>query len=150
MTLLLTFSDIDECVTGQNNCHEDAFCTNTDGSFTCTCLPGYTGIGTHCIGMRTEIFLPMWHKMIAAPLFLVDIDECSGGTHDCHMPSNATCTNTAGSFFCNCTDGFEGNGTYCDSMYLLCISSCVYVCVCVCVCMCVKLNDPFLLCYRCK
>ena len=28
--------------------------------------------------------------------------------------SNATCSDTDGSFYCNCTEGFEGNGTYCD------------------------------------
>ena len=33
---------------------------------------------------------------------------------------------------------------------IFCVSVRVCVCVCVCVCMCVKLNDPFLLCYRCK
>ena len=27
--------------------------------------------------------------------------------------SNATCTDTDGSFYCNCTEGFEGNGTFC-------------------------------------
>ncbi len=43
------FSDDDECGL-TDNCHENATCTNTDGSFTCTCLPGYSGNGLSCIG----------------------------------------------------------------------------------------------------
>ena len=33
-------ADIDECETGNDNCHEKAQCTNTEGSFTCSCHPG--------------------------------------------------------------------------------------------------------------
>ena len=40
--------DIDECVTGQASCHRDARCTNTTGSFTCECNPGFIGDGTTC------------------------------------------------------------------------------------------------------
>ena len=32
-------------------------------------------------------------------------------THSCH--DNATCTDTTGSFSCECGVGFTGNGTYC-------------------------------------
>ena len=41
-------ADIDECETGNDNCHENAQCTNTEGSFTCSCNPGYAGDGTEC------------------------------------------------------------------------------------------------------
>ena len=41
-------ADIDECKTGNDNCHENAQCTNTEGSFTCSCNPGYAGDGTEC------------------------------------------------------------------------------------------------------
>ena len=43
-------ADIDECTDGTDNCHDDAQCTNTDGSFTCMCNSGYMGDGTTCTG----------------------------------------------------------------------------------------------------
>ena len=43
-------SDVDECEGDNlNNCHENAQCTNTVGSFTCSCNPGYTGDGVTCM-----------------------------------------------------------------------------------------------------
>ena len=43
--------DINECSnTEDNNCDENAICTNTNGSFTCQCETGYTGNGTTCNG----------------------------------------------------------------------------------------------------
>ena len=43
--------DINECSNvDDNNCHENAICTNTNGSFTCQCQNGYTGNGTTCNG----------------------------------------------------------------------------------------------------
>ena len=42
--------DINECTTNTHDCDPDAFCTDTDGSFNCTCNSGYTGNGTSCTG----------------------------------------------------------------------------------------------------
>ena len=47
---LVSFSDVDECVNGTQNCHSNANCTNIAGSFYCTCNPGYMGNGTYCSG----------------------------------------------------------------------------------------------------
>ena len=52
-------SDVNECFLthsaneiGQlsHNCHTDANCTNTKGSFLCTCLNGFSGNGVNCLG----------------------------------------------------------------------------------------------------
>ena len=42
------FLDINEC--SDNPCHVDATCTNTIGSFECTCKRGYRGNGLQCVG----------------------------------------------------------------------------------------------------
>ena len=39
--------DFDEC-TNSSVCHENAFCTDTVGSFVCTCNHGFTGDGSFC------------------------------------------------------------------------------------------------------
>ena len=36
---IIIYSDIDECVEGFDGCNHN--CTNTDGSYFCTCLDGY-------------------------------------------------------------------------------------------------------------
>ena len=38
-------ADINDCETGKHNCDANAFCSNTIGSFVCTCKPGYSGNG---------------------------------------------------------------------------------------------------------
>ena len=43
-------SDSDECLNNSHNCSENATCTNTDGSFNCSCKPGYIGNGHNCSG----------------------------------------------------------------------------------------------------
>ena len=48
---ILAFHITDVCDTAANNCAPEATCMSTGGdSFTCTCIPGYTGNGTSCTG----------------------------------------------------------------------------------------------------
>ena len=47
-------------------CHEAATCYNTDGTFTCNCVPGWDGDGFFCN----------------------DYDECFEGSHNCHLGQN--------------------------------------------------------------
>ena len=42
-------TDIDECEMGTDICDENANCTDTIGSFSCTCNSGYSGDGVNCL-----------------------------------------------------------------------------------------------------
>ncbi|CAH3186424.1 unnamed protein product, partial [Porites lobata] len=80
---------IDECQISSHTCSNNAICTNTKGSFNCSCNPGYSGNGHICS----------------------DIDECNAANNSCH--ENAWCNNTQGSFTCSCKPGYEGDGYNC-------------------------------------
>ena len=41
--------DVDECITG-HNCNSNANCTNTIGSYNCSCNDGFEGNGFNCSG----------------------------------------------------------------------------------------------------
>ena len=57
--------DINECTNKTDNCHKNADCTNTVGSFTCACKTGYSGDGKTCTGMWifSELFSGYTHKI---------------------------------------------------------------------------------------
>ncbi|XP_078691948.1 uncharacterized protein LOC144922178 [Branchiostoma floridae x Branchiostoma belcheri] len=63
--------DIDECADSTDNCHADATCTNTDGSFTCTCNNGYAGDGVTCISCPPALPLPIVFDYEAARTAIV-------------------------------------------------------------------------------
>uniref|UniRef100_A0A0G4FVY4 EGF-like domain-containing protein n=1 Tax=Chromera velia CCMP2878 TaxID=1169474 RepID=A0A0G4FVY4_9ALVE len=58
-TTVVTLSDVllysvpatDECSDGTHNCHANATCTDTAGSFTCACNSGFIGNGTDCTAL---------------------------------------------------------------------------------------------------
>ncbi|CAK8680217.1 unnamed protein product [Clavelina lepadiformis] len=85
---------VDECAS--NPCDENATCTSTDGSYVCECVDGYTGNGFVCL----------------------DAYECAENRSLCPIGVgcasdpcgvNATCTDTDGSYYCDCPEGFTGN-----------------------------------------
>ena len=47
--------DLHECNLDTHDCHDNATCSNTDGSYTCECHVGYTGNGFNCTGGHTSI-----------------------------------------------------------------------------------------------
>ncbi|XP_005171094.1 adhesion G protein-coupled receptor E5 isoform X1 [Danio rerio] len=79
--------DINECVQNVTRCSGDMECKNIDGSYKCVCKDGYreTRLDSACA------------------------DECVFSPCGLH----SSCFNTLGSFFCNCSSGFEKleNGT---------------------------------------
>ncbi|KAM9996594.1 hypothetical protein ACTFIZ_001538 [Dictyostelium cf. discoideum] len=85
--------DIDECLDGNNGgCQQN--CTNSIGSFECSCDPGYNLNGFSCD----------------------DINECETGDNKC-VGEFTSCQNTVGSYLCACpSNGFSNNGTYCQDI----------------------------------
>ena len=57
--------DIDECLITSHACDVTANCTNTDGSYNCTCKEGYTGDGDSCRGIITALDLANTKKSVA-------------------------------------------------------------------------------------
>lgn len=50
-------------------------------------------------------------------IFHLDIDECGTSNHNCH--ENAKCTNNAGSYTCECSTGYNGDGEKCDGKFIV-------------------------------
>ncbi|EGC34621.1 hypothetical protein DICPUDRAFT_34701, partial [Dictyostelium purpureum] len=75
--------DVNECSTNNGGCAQT--CTNTPGSFACSCAAGYTlnPDGKGC----------------------TDINECATSNGGCAQ----TCTNSPGSFACSCDSGYTLN-----------------------------------------
>jgi len=87
-------TNVDECADPLlEACGDNAFCTDTDGYYECTCNPGYGG--------------DAWIECL-------DVNECQDASlNDCAL--DATCQNTVGSYECTCNPGFVGNGLTCTA-----------------------------------
>ncbi|CAH3171492.1 unnamed protein product [Porites lobata] len=96
--------DIDECSVSPSVCDINANCSNTRGSYYCTCKAGYTGDGKTC--QESVFFL--------INFFFLDTDECSASPSVCDI--NANCSNTRGSYYCTCKTGFTGDGKNCQDI----------------------------------
>ncbi|XP_047632744.1 adhesion G protein-coupled receptor E2 isoform X5 [Phacochoerus africanus] len=129
-----TCQDMDECQQKLRICKSHSICINTQGSYTCQCLPGFklnprdpklcTDVNectagsnpchnsTHCFNLvgRYECRCrPGWKPIPGSPSSPKDIvcedkDECSSGEHHCH--NSTICTNTVGSYVCHCRRGW--------------------------------------------
>ena len=103
MFLMIIFlADIDECALNISGCNQK--CTNTIGSYFCSCYPGYqlykdneTCIGNHSISLFNK------YSCLHFLIILLDIDECAHNISGC----NQKCNNTIGSYFCSCYLGYQ-------------------------------------------
>jgi len=118
--------DHDECSTTPGLCGPHATCTNTEGSFTCSCLFGYSGhppatpcvfdcshslavCGEHaecqhdgeCYTCACKPGYCQYHLSTGC----VDLDECQQQPGICGP--NASCINCDGSYKCECPEGYS-------------------------------------------
>ena len=85
-------SDVDECTLNLDDCHDQAMCNNTPGSFSCACNTGWTGNGTVCEGTSTKHivknifgYIGFWNRFSYERQFLFsDVDECTLNLDDCN------------------------------------------------------------------
>ena len=92
-------SDIDECAEGSHNCSMYAVCTDTEGSFNCTCNPGFEGDGVNCTG-TTFLQKKNNFSVLHMSFWLSDIDECAD------IACEYRCLNQPGSATCFCPLGY--------------------------------------------
>ena len=144
----LSCDDVNECVSTRengeplHNCDsEHGTCTNTLGSFTCSCEESFIGDGKTCIEIppvisdprlddpcysckdkASEVCGEVEKLCICAPGYFSpsgfggacqSVDECSDDAkNDCD--ANAHCIELDGSFDCLCKPGYVGNGRTCS------------------------------------
>ena len=89
--------DLNECTNDNGGCEQ--ICTNTIGSYVCSCLDGYSlnNNNHNCTGIWRLLNI----DTISTWSFL-DINECIFSNGDC----NHDCTNIPGSYSCSCRAGY--------------------------------------------
>ena len=120
-----TCLDVNECGR-DNDCDSNAMCINQEGSYDCNCKEGYRGDGFSCTNICSEGG-EFCHEKAACKLnetshrcqcdtgykgngtYCDDIDECLDFALSCSYKQNKTCSNTDGSFLCDCLDGFSNH-----------------------------------------
>ncbi|XP_037399746.1 adhesion G protein-coupled receptor E5-like isoform X3 [Pygocentrus nattereri] len=84
--------DEDECEEHEEDpgiCGHNSVCHNTDGSYYCSCQPGFQPTKLNFTGTTGQC---------------KDINECTDKEKMC--PENSTCKNSIGSYTCECKPGF--------------------------------------------
>ena len=80
VSLFLLLTDIDECQDGSHSCHQQATCTDTEGSYSCTCQTGFTGNGSMCTGMyHLQLRKVLFIKTGLFSPYIIDVDHISRG-----------------------------------------------------------------------
>ncbi|XP_066917732.1 EGF-containing fibulin-like extracellular matrix protein 2 isoform X1 [Clytia hemisphaerica] len=99
--------DINECVTGAENCHSDLMCLNVNGTFRCI-------EPQNCHSKYQAIYSTITNKR-----YCEDIDECAiHGNQICRNPFTE-CINIVGGYQCKqtrCQDGLKLLNGYCTDI----------------------------------
>ncbi|GBP07047.1 Protein kinase C-binding protein NELL1 [Eumeta japonica] len=113
---------VDYCSKG-HSCDENATCMNLNTKYTCKCNQGFQGDGLTCEGRDGRQHPPVHQRSVVyvcqcLPGYArrdkyncIEVDECASSSHTCHAA--AECTNTPGSYTCQCRDGYSGDGYVC-------------------------------------
>ncbi|XP_078573326.1 uncharacterized protein LOC144860112 [Branchiostoma floridae x Branchiostoma japonicum] len=136
-----TCADINECENG-HKCDEHGDCVNTEGSYECSCHPGYkldkdhgkrhcrnidecaidNGNCTHlCVDTPGSFYCTCPQGMVLDKdmCTCLDVDECTENLARCSV--NAYCNNTSPGYDCICNTGYSGDGIMCGD-----INECLY------------------------
>ncbi|XP_006170294.1 adhesion G protein-coupled receptor E1 [Tupaia chinensis] len=101
-------TDIDECLQDPARCGPRSVCTNTMGSYNCSCIEGF--------GPDTEVFQKY------GTISCKNVNECEDLST---CPTHAGCVDTTGSYYCTCRQGyqssnrqrhFKGPGVICEDI----------------------------------
>ena len=66
------FTDVDECAKGTHGCHGNATCTNVIGSYSCSCVDGFSGDD-----FSAKVFLSLRVKTACPPETLNQLEIMS-------------------------------------------------------------------------
>lgn len=107
------FIDINECDNNNGGCSQN--CSNTVGSFSCSCTRNFTldDDNRTCNGNLSPLLYCCY--IICA---FIDINECL----DPQMfpcPSTLLCSNTIGGYDCICPDGTMFDGVICGNTWFI-------------------------------
>ncbi|XP_077968014.1 uncharacterized protein LOC120327058 isoform X2 [Styela clava] len=105
--------DVDECQQSLHDCHDQAECINEDGHYICLCDPGFTGDGTKCSDID-ECTLDNTTTDYYEYNYVYDNRNLMIPSPLCH--DEATCSNTYGSYICQCNHGYSGTGLQCEDI----------------------------------
>ena len=95
--------DVNECAASNGNCSQK--CTNTMGSYMCSCVNGQ-GLTNDSITCTGKNALMHEYQVCCMKSYLPsDINECLTDNGGCQQ----NCANTDGSFVCSCNLGYALN-----------------------------------------
>ncbi|XP_053387799.1 multiple epidermal growth factor-like domains protein 10 isoform X1 [Mercenaria mercenaria] len=130
-------ADINECA-NQSVCPENSSCVNVNGSFDCTCDRGYSKTSDKFLCKECDDYMYgddclenctcnvettnacnnvngscYCKKGWEGERCSLDTNECSENVTLCWNKANSTCKNEAGSFRCDCNEGFREQDGFC-------------------------------------